>query len=65
MPQGKRDALDQVERFQGRLLRENEIARKAWDDKEPTAGERGRATKLTPEEAKRKAIEVARRNHED
>lgn len=61
----KVDPLTHVERFQGRLLRSNEQARAAWDKHDSSAGEGARAPKLTPEQARKRAIEVARRNEED
>lgn len=61
----KVDPLTHIDKFTGRLLRENERARSAWEKNDPSAGESARATKLTPEQARKRAIEVARRNQED
>ncbi len=49
----------------GRLLDENRRCRAAWDKHDPQAGERTRATNLSPEEARRRAEKIARRNEED
>lgn len=59
------DPRERVERMTARLLAENTKCRAAWDKHDPSAGDRARATKLSPEDARKRAEKIARRNEED